>query len=582
MSRRIEIELTSARPDGSWTWRAAGAREPKGTLDGALLPEGAKAGDVLRADADFEIDGIVVTHVVAPKAKVERGPERIEVLGPQRGDQPGVTTSLVGRGGRGRRDDRGPRGDDRGPGDRRPRSDDRGPGDRRPRGDDRGPRRDGPAGQDDRRPRRDGPRPDGSRPDADRRPRRDDATAGGDRRPRRDGPATGPTGDRPQRGDARPGGGPRRDAGRDERLQRRRLNPGHVHRDAVLATLRPEEQAVAEQVLRGGLPAVRTALHLEREKAVAEGRPVPDTDALLTLAESLLPRLKTAEWLDRAEAAAKMGDDLGLRDLRSVVAGADAARDDATRALAADLRAALDRRVEAQRTEWLTDIGRHLDEGRTIKALQLSGRPPDPATRLPADVATRVAEGASASMTADTAPDRWLALLEAVAASPVRRSVKPVALPAEPGPDLLRAAHQQSGRVPALAAMLGVTMPPPPGRRPPRPAGPRSGGDAAAAASPAAGADAPAEPVASVEDATPTEAAPPVEAAAPVEADTDAAAEPSAEVEAQIEAAAEVEGQGEFAAESGEHPAGEHPAGEHPAGEHPAGEPESVPAGEQA
>ena len=37
MARRIEIELTSARPDGTWTWRAAGAREPKGVLDGKLL-----------------------------------------------------------------------------------------------------------------------------------------------------------------------------------------------------------------------------------------------------------------------------------------------------------------------------------------------------------------------------------------------------------------------------------------------------------------------------------------------------------------------------------------------------------------
>src|SRR5438034_747398 len=26
MSRRIEIELTSARPDGTWTWRAPGER----------------------------------------------------------------------------------------------------------------------------------------------------------------------------------------------------------------------------------------------------------------------------------------------------------------------------------------------------------------------------------------------------------------------------------------------------------------------------------------------------------------------------------------------------------------------------
>lgn len=245
-----------------------------------------------------------------------------------------------------------------------------------------------------------------------------------------------------------------------------------------MASLAPEEQAVAEQVLRGGIPAVRTAMHLEREKATAEGRPVPNAEQLLALAESLLPRLKTAEWHDRAEAAVKAGDDIALRDLRSVVAGADAARDEETRELATTLRAALDRRVEALRTEWTSDLARHLDEGRVVRALQLAGRPPDTGTRLPADLAERAAAAASAAMTPETAPDRWMALLEAAAASPVRRTVVPVGLPAEPGADLLRAAHQQSGRIPALAAMLGISIPPPPGPRsstpPPRPSRPGS------------------------------------------------------------------------------------------------------------
>ena len=77
-------------------------------------------------------------------------------------------------------------------------------------------------------------------------------------------------------------------------------------------------------------------------------------------------------------------------------------------------------------------------------------------------------------MAPDTPPDRWAALLEAVAASPVRRSVKPAGLPADAPEDLLQAARQSSGRIPALAPMLGIAMPPPPG--PLRPAGrPRQG-----------------------------------------------------------------------------------------------------------
>ena len=57
MSRRLEIELTSTRPDGSWTWRAAGAKQPKGDLDGALLPEGTEVGAVLRVEGFACPDG---------------------------------------------------------------------------------------------------------------------------------------------------------------------------------------------------------------------------------------------------------------------------------------------------------------------------------------------------------------------------------------------------------------------------------------------------------------------------------------------------------------------------------------------
>ena len=147
-----------------------------------------------------------------------------------------------------------------------------------------------------------------------------------------------------------------------------------------MASLPPEQQPIAEQVLRGGIPAVRTALHLEREKAMAEGRPVPNTDQLIAMAESLLPRLKAAEWHDRAEAAAKDVDEISLRDLRSVVAGADVARDEETRALASQLREALDRRVEAMGSQWSNEIGKHLDENRVVRALRLAARPPEPAS----------------------------------------------------------------------------------------------------------------------------------------------------------------------------------------------------------
>ncbi|HEY2430261.1 MAG TPA: hypothetical protein VGI06_15080, partial [Acidimicrobiales bacterium] len=170
MSRKIEIELTSARPDGSWTWRVAGAKQPKGVVDGALLPTGAKVGDVLRAEADVELEGTVVTSVLAPPPKrVET--ERLELLADSRPFE-GVTTSLVPKGGRPRRDrdDRPPRPDHGG--ERRPGAA-RGDrpsvrGDRPSAGGDRQVRGDRPPGRGDRPPGR-GERPSRERPAAGQR-----------------------------------------------------------------------------------------------------------------------------------------------------------------------------------------------------------------------------------------------------------------------------------------------------------------------------------------------------------------------------------------------------------------------------
>ena len=458
MATRMELELTSARPDGSWTWRAAGARQPKGVLDGSILYDGAKVGDIVRAEADVQIDGITILSVTAPRTKA--APERLEIVGPPREAAPGVTTSLVSKGGRrppGRDRDRargeGPGGRDGGP--RRPRAEGDRPGGR--------PARDGgrEAGDGDRTPG--GRRPGADRPAWERsggpRPGRDGAAREGGRREsgpgRRPGESTGP-----RRG-PRPAGATEAPA---ERPGARRLSPGTKHRDAVLAELSPEQRPIAEQVLRGGLPAVRQGLAGENEKARAEGRPPVAGESILAIAEDLLPRLKAAEWRDRAEAAAQILDEVSIRDLRSVVAGADAAaRDDETRLLASTVRQALERRLEEQRVSWVNDITSNLDDGRVVRALRLSARPPDPGVRFPAEVAVRLVEAAGAALAPDVAPDRWAAVLDAVAGSPVRRNVKPAGLPENPPEELLTAARQAAGRVPALAPLLGLPMPPPPG-----------------------------------------------------------------------------------------------------------------------
>ena len=115
---RIDIELTSSRPDGTWTWRAAGARQPKGVVEGAVLHQGAKVGDVVKAEADFDLDGINVTSVTPPKAKARKADaDVLPILGSGK-EEALVTHSPLkpereggDRGGRGDRGDRGGRND---------------------------------------------------------------------------------------------------------------------------------------------------------------------------------------------------------------------------------------------------------------------------------------------------------------------------------------------------------------------------------------------------------------------------------------------------------------------------------------
>ena len=162
------------------------------------------------------------------------------------------------------------------------------------------------------------------------------------------------------------------------------------------------------------------------------------------------------------EAAAADVDNISLRDLRSVVTGSDVARDEETRALATTLREALEARVTRMHDEWAGEITTLLDEGRVVRAVRLSSRPPEPSARLPVELAGRLAEAAGQAMNPESSSDLWASLLDAVAASPIRRSVVPAGLPENASPDLRKATHQQSGNIPALAKLLGVSIPPPP------------------------------------------------------------------------------------------------------------------------
>lgn len=415
VAHRLDIELTSSPGDGTYTWRAAGAKQPKGSLNSALLPDGVGVGDVVKVEAEADLDGLVITTVFAPKG-ARKEPDFLELLGSGR-DEPLVTQVLASRG-RGRGRD----------------------------GDDRGRRRGSGGGRG-----RDGGRDGGGRKDRSR----------GER---------GKGGNRPERAER-----PKPPA----RPKAPRLRPGRAHRQAALKALPQAQHLLADEVLRGGVPAVRQAVENMNKKAAAEGMPKIKVQPLVSLAEKMAPRLKAAEWRDRAEAAVSGIEEIDLRDIRSVVAAAEnAARDEESRALADQLRAGLAARADSEHRKWLNELAATIADGRTVRALRLSSRPPKAGAPLPVDMAAKLAEAASASLTAEVTSDRWATVLDAVAFSPVRSQVVTEGIPAKPSDELLTAVKKLASRTPEIAKLFGIEPPAHKGRGrgrrtpPPPPASP--------------------------------------------------------------------------------------------------------------
>lgn len=428
------MELTSRRDDGTWTWRAAGAREPRGTLDGALLPADAAVGNVLRAEADMDVDGILITSVLPNKnARVE--PQRLEIIGRPRSEDQLVTTTLAKRG-----------------------SGERRGGGRREGGREGG--RDG--GRDFGRDRPRGDRPGGDRPGGD-----------GERRGARPG------------GPGAPGGFERRPsferkAPLEPKPKAKRLRAGRAHRQALIGSLPEEQRPIADELAKAGVPGVRAALDKQNEQARTEGRPEIDPAPLMTLAEQLWPRMRVAEWRDRAEAALREVDELDLRDLRSVVVAADGmTRDEESREMATQLREALTRRVDDEQNKWLVEIGELVADGRVVAALRRSSRPPKAGAPLPGELAQTLIDKTNEALAADVAHDRWAVLLDALAYSPVRTSVVPTGVPETPSDELLAAVRKVAGRLTTIAGLFGVaaeSTPPVGASRGPRRTGSRPAG----------------------------------------------------------------------------------------------------------
>ena len=347
MSRRIDIELTSALSDGSWTWRAAGAKKPNGVLDGGLLPSSSAVGDVLKVEVEQMLDGIEVQSVV--KGREKGADDNLLELLPSEKPFEAVIETRAKR--------------------------------------DRGERRDGSDDRDGR-----GKRPvvtaevtDGvvtvagtavetaAKTVASRAPRTVATVTSAVRRS----VVTGRTSTRrpnspsvPSRSDsarARPVGAP------------------------CSRELPEEQRPIAEMALQG-MSAVRSRVE-ENTKLTEAGKPTMPEASVVKMAEEMLPKLRVAEWLDRAEAAQRQMEHLDLRDLRSVVAASDdsiVARDESTRAIAAELKAALVRKQDEELTLWFGDIDAAIGVGRVIRALRLSSQPPKAGVMFPPELARRL------------------------------------------------------------------------------------------------------------------------------------------------------------------------------------------------
>ena len=412
MSRRLDIELTSTRDDGTWTWRAAGAKVPKGVLVATLLPNESKIGDVLKIEADFDIDGITVLSVITQRDKSQKA-TLLQMID----DKPfvGVTEKLAKKS----RDDK-------------PRRGKQGPRTDRPDREPREPRADRPV----REPRAD-------------RPVREPRVP---REPRADRKSFPPTPEVPKRPIAK------------------RLKPKRVHRSAVLASLPVEQRAVAERALAGGLAAVRDAIKKQNAELRKEGKPEVKADGLVSMASDILPKLRVAEWLDKAEAAKLEIELLDLRDLRAVVAGSDdpmVVRDETTRVLAGELKIALKVHQEKEMNQWIDDMKSAVEVSRVVRALKLSGEPPKAGVLFPAELGGQIAKAATDSLASDAGADRWIAVLEALAFSPIRAQVKPAAAPVATTDTLRETVKRLAPLLPQIAALFGIEVAP--GAQAPRP-----------------------------------------------------------------------------------------------------------------
>ena len=234
-----------------------------------------------------------------------------------------------------------------------------------------------------------------------------------------------------------------------------------TNRNALLAALSPEQLPVAEQLLRGGMPAVRTAVAEQNKNATAQGRTTIDPETINRIAEELLHKTNLALWKDRAAGAVGAGKELRLRDLRAVVTSAKTVSlDEESRAQLKELQGALTIRLETLRTQWTEKLDAAVSSKNVSEALRLVARPPDMSTRVSGEMATKVVSITSEALTGDQDVALWKEIVTLAVDTSIRRNVKPHGIPADDSCKAL--AIKSAGAIPEFAKLLGMRVPPPP------------------------------------------------------------------------------------------------------------------------
>ena len=180
---------------------------------------------------------------------------------------------------------------------------------------------------------------------------------------------------------------------------------------------------------------------------------------LLKVAEQIYPNLRTAEWLDRADGALRGMDCVDLRYIRSViVASENVQKNNEVRSLSEKLKEGFNKRVETDQQNWLKEVISTLKEGRVVRALRLSSRPPKAGFPLPEDLLTSLTEATNAALAADVTQSRWGTIAEAAAYSPIKDRVDPEGVQKNPNEELLKIIRRIASKAPSIAEKFNSSL----------------------------------------------------------------------------------------------------------------------------